>query len=104
MPQRSSDLSLIRAQPRILRRLGREANPGDLAFRVLAGLFAGVVLLALVVMAVQMTRASTLSLSTFGLGFITSQDWDPVRDQYGAAPFIYGTLVSSFLSLLIAVP
>ena len=55
-------------------------------------------------MAVQMARASTLSLSTFGLGFIVSRDWDPVRNLFGALPFIYGTLVSSLLALLIAVP
>ncbi len=104
MPRSSSELSLIRAQPRILRRLGREANPGDFAFRVATTLFAGVVLLVLLVMAVQMARASSLSLKTFGLGFIVSTDWDPVRDIYGALPFIFGTVVSSFLALSIAVP
>jgi phosphate transport system permease protein len=100
----SSELSLIRAQPRILRRLGREANPGDLAFRALTTVFAATVLVVLAVMAIQMSRASALSLKTFGLGFVVSRDWDPVRDVYGALPFIYGTLVSSFLALLIAVP
>jgi phosphate transport system permease protein len=100
----SSELSLIRSQPKILRRLGREVNPGDLLFRLVASLFAATVLVVLVVMVVQMTRASTLSLKTFGLGFVTSRDWDPVRDVFGALPFVYGTLVSSLLSLLIAVP
>ena len=40
----------------------------------------------------------------FGLGFITRSTWDPVNDVYGAWPFIFGTLVSSFLALLLAVP
>src|SRR5256885_814447 len=104
MSRSSSGLSLIRAQPRILRRLGREANPGDLVFRAVAALFAATVLFVLLVMVVQMSRASTLSLSTFGLGFIVSRAWDPVRDAFGALPFIYGTVVSSLLAMLIAVP
>ena len=38
------------------------------------------------------------------IGFLTSTDWDPVRDKFGALPTIYGTLVTSFIALLIAVP
>ncbi|HKO15130.1 MAG TPA: phosphate ABC transporter permease subunit PstC [Gemmatimonadaceae bacterium] len=44
------------------------------------------------------------ALRTFGLGFITSSEWDPVKLQFGAGPAIYGTLVSSALALLIATP
>lgn len=51
-----------------------------------------------------MVRASMLSLRRFGFSFITSTEWDPVRDAYGALPFIYGTVVSSLLALLVAVP
>lgn len=40
----------------------------------------------------------------FGLGFIWSRDWDPIADQFGALTLIYGTLVTSLLALLIAVP
>jgi phosphate transport system permease protein len=42
--------------------------------------------------------------SKFGFGFLASSLWNPVTDQYGAWPFIYGTVVTSFLALLIAVP
>src|SRR5260221_1359320 len=101
---RSQGLSLIRAQPRILRRLGREANPGDPVFRSLAGLFAATVIGVLLVMVVQLSRASMLSFRAFGLGFIVSRAWDPVRDAFGALPFIYGTVVSSLLAMAIAVP
>jgi phosphate transport system permease protein len=45
-----------------------------------------------------------LSWNAFGLKFFSGQDWDPVQDHYGALPFIYGTLVSSLLALIIAVP
>lgn len=54
--------------------------------------------------AVELARTSGPSLSRFGWGFITSRAWDPVREQFGALPFIYGTTVSSLLALIIAVP
>ena len=47
---------------------------------------------------------SSLSRKTFGWAFLASSSWDPVRAEFGALPFIYGTLVSSCLALLIAVP
>ena len=43
-------------------------------------------------------------IQTTGWHFLTSSDWDPVNDSYGALPFIFGTLVSSILALIIAVP
>jgi phosphate transport system permease protein len=52
----------------------------------------------------EMTMRSLLSMSKFGMGFFFRQAWDPVTGQFGALPFIYGTLVSSFVGLLIAVP
>jgi phosphate transport system permease protein len=55
-------------------------------------------------MAVEMGRASKLSLAEFGLGFLTGSDWNPVRDHYGALPFVFGTVVSSILALCISVP
>jgi len=45
-----------------------------------------------------------LSRRAFGFGFFFSRDWDPVRGLFGALPFAYGTLASSFLAVLIAVP
>jgi phosphate transport system permease protein len=47
---------------------------------------------------------SKLSLHQFGMHFFVTQDWDPVNGIFGALPFIFGTLVTSFLALLIAVP
>ena len=52
----------------------------------------------------QLYAGSRMSLGKFGLGFLWSSEWDPVQEKYGALPFIFGTLVSSFLGLLIAVP
>jgi len=52
----------------------------------------------------QLWSGSRLSIKTFGFHFLVSTDWDPVNDLYGALPFIFGTLVSSLVALLIAVP
>ncbi|HEU6456634.1 MAG TPA: phosphate ABC transporter permease subunit PstC, partial [Roseateles sp.] len=47
---------------------------------------------------------ATPALKAFGLGFLTSADWDPVQEKFGGLVMIYGTLASSFIALLIAVP
>jgi phosphate transport system permease protein len=59
-------------------------------------------LLALIVY--QLIVGSHLSWHAFGAKFFALSDWNPVEDQYGALPFIYGTIVSSLLALVIAVP
>ncbi len=82
----------------------RSRNFGDTIFKSLTSFFAAMVLLLIVLMAYEMYATSTVSIQKFGWGFLTSSEWDPVMDQYGALPFIYGTLVSSFLALLIALP
>jgi phosphate transport system permease protein len=51
-----------------------------------------------------LVRGSHLSLAKFGWKFLVTSTWDPVAEDFGAWPFIYGTVVSSFLALLIAVP
>jgi phosphate transport system permease protein len=83
---------------------GGEANLGDRAFRLLTAAFAAAAIALLAAMAVQMTRASALSLERFGLGFLTGTRWDPVREVFGALPFIYGTVASSVLALILALP
>ena len=45
-----------------------------------------------------------LSIRQFGFGFLTSQRWDPIKGEFGALPFIYGTVASSLIALLISVP
>lgn len=52
----------------------------------------------------MLIQNSKLSLHAFGLKFFFSSDWNPVSDQYGAWPFIYGTLATSLIALVIAVP
>src|SRR5580658_3624529 len=52
----------------------------------------------------ELVLRSGPSWHAFGFKFFGGRDWDPVNEQFGALPFVYGTLVSSFLALLIAVP
>ncbi len=52
----------------------------------------------------ELVQRSGLSWHAFGFKFFAASEWDPVNEHFGALPFIFGTLVSSFLALLIAVP
>lgn len=52
----------------------------------------------------ELVKGSQMSWHAFGLKFFFQSDWDPVNDQYGALPFAYGTIASSILALIIAVP
>jgi phosphate ABC transporter, permease protein PstC len=52
----------------------------------------------------ELIARSALSWHAFGPKFFFGSDWNPVEDQYGALPFVYGTIVSSILALLIAIP
>jgi phosphate transport system permease protein len=77
---------------------------GDVALQGIAGL-AAVGLAALMVLLVyEVVDQAHLSLTKFGLGFLNSSVWNTVKDEYGAADLIFGTLVTAGVALLIAVP
>lgn len=80
------------------------AHVGDRVFKVTTGAFAALVLALPVLMLALLYRASRESITAFGPGFLTGTTWDPVREQFGALPFIWGTVVSSVLALCLAVP
>jgi phosphate transport system permease protein len=73
-------------------------------FRGILFLSALVVVLLVGSMIVAMYSNSRLSMSEFGWGFLTGREWNPVRHEFGALPFIYGTVMSSIIALIIAVP
>ena len=83
---------------------GRRVRPGDLILQGVAGAAAlgSVVLVGLIVY--KVVQGARLSFSTFGLGFLTTTGWDPVHQQFGAANFLFGTVVTSFGALLLATP
>src|SRR5262245_61751081 len=85
-------------------RLATTSMGKDLGFRIGTGIF-GLILVALVVaIGFELARQSILSIDKFGLSFWVTEVWDPVAGRFGAFPFIWGTLYSSILALLIATP
>jgi len=66
--------------------------------------FASTILLITVMLVWQLFIKSQAARNKFGFGFFTSSTWNPTAEQFGALPFIYGTVLTSFLALLIAVP
>ena len=76
----------------------------DRGFRALMVVCALSIFAIVALIATELVLRSELSLKKFGFAFFFHSGWDPVSGDYGAWPFIYGTLVSSFLALAIAVP
>jgi phosphate transport system permease protein len=76
----------------------------DKWFRAFTGAFAALVVLTVLALAFELSRQSMLSITKFGFGFWKGTTWDPVSGEFGALPFIWGTLYSSILALLISTP
>jgi phosphate transport system permease protein len=77
---------------------------GDVVFRSTITVGALMVPMLLGFLVFELYRGSELAIERFGLGFFTSSDWNPVSEEFGALPLIFGTLVSALLALVIAVP
>jgi phosphate transport system permease protein len=76
----------------------------DRWFRIVTGGFASLVLLTVLGLAFELSRQSMLSITKFGFAFWKGTTWDPVSGDFGALPFIWGTLYSSLLALLLSTP
>jgi phosphate transport system permease protein len=76
----------------------------DFGFRIAVGAFACLLALIVVAIGFELTRQSLLSIQKFGLEFWVTSTWDPVAGQFGALPFIWGTLYSSLLALAVSTP
>jgi phosphate transport system permease protein len=83
--------------------MGRKGGT-DLGFRLGTGAFALLLVLLVAGIGVELARVSMPSIQKFGLAFWRTSIWDPVAGEFGALPFIWGTLYSSILALLIATP
>ncbi|HWT87594.1 MAG TPA: phosphate ABC transporter permease subunit PstC [Candidatus Angelobacter sp.] len=79
-------------------------NSGDEIARIITFIFAATVVLITVLLVLQLWHDSSLPRHKFGLNFFATRVWDPIAEEFGALPFIYGTLVTAAVSLLIAVP
>ncbi len=96
------------ASPTVLQRIRthvpRSSRMPDVVFRIIISLAALSVFIIVVLIVYELVDKSKLSLHQFGIHFFYGRDWDPVNDQYGALPFVFGTVVSSVLALILAVP
>jgi len=77
---------------------------GDEAAYVITFMAAAAILAITGLLVLELYTNSSASRSKFGWSFLITSTWDPVNDQFGALPFIYGTVVTSFLALLIGIP
>ena len=90
--------------PRVMPFSGVRPGWGDRVFRRLTRWAALSLVVIVLGLAAVMVRAALPSIHAFGWSFLATSKWNPVTEVFGALPLIYGTLVSSFLALLIAVP
>lgn len=77
---------------------------GDRAFKGLTLLMALSVFVLILLIGFELAHGSSRAIRMFGWHFLVSSDWDPGNEHFGALPFIFGTLVSSAIALVIAVP
>ncbi len=77
---------------------------GDKIFRSLLLLAASSILLIVGAIFYMMLQNSMPSIERYGIGFLFGREWKPAQEEFGALPFIYGTVVSSLIALVLAVP
>src|ERR1700688_2247285 len=101
-------MPIVASIPAIERTAANEMAPpsrfGDKAFEWLTLAMAMAVVALVFLVGWQLARGSSLAIQKFGFNFLATSTWDPVAEQFGALPFIYGTVVSSLIGLIIAVP
>jgi len=82
----------------------RTTRTGDELARLITWAFAAGILLVTLLLVWQLWSTSALTRHKFGFHFLFSSTWNPVTEEFGALPFIYGTVVTSFLALMISIP
>jgi len=96
--------SLELVVPEQPRSLSPPASRGEKLFRWLTALSAMLVPAVMLAIGFELLRSSLPALKEFGLGFLFSEDWNPVTQSFGAASSIFGTLMSTFIAMAIAGP
>src|SRR6267142_5567419 len=76
----------------------------DHVYHALLVAAAGIVFAVVGLIVYEVAHGALPSIRAIGWGFLVRSEWDPVQDHYGALPYVYGTLMSSFLALVMAVP
>jgi phosphate transport system permease protein len=96
-----SDTNSTQSQSRSRSQIEKSLDQGFIWLTRILGIGIGIILL---VIALTVAFRALPAIQQYGLGFLFSSDWNPVKEEYGALPMIYGTIVSSAIALLIAVP
>ena len=91
-------------QPGRVRVFIRRLRSGDEVAHLITLIFAATVFLIVALLVFELYRNSALPRQKFGWGFLWTHTWDPVFENFGALPFVYGTIITSALALLLAVP
>jgi phosphate transport system permease protein len=86
------------------RALVRRFRHGDEVAWLTTFIFASAIILITVFLFFELYRSSALTRQRFGWSFLTETTWDPVALEFGSLPFVYGTLVTSALALILGVP
>lgn len=92
------------SNPVLRARRNRTDRIGDPLLRGLSGLAAALAVAVIVGIVYEVIHIASPAISAFGIGFVTTNDWNPVTENFGAAPFLYGTVVTSAIALLFAAP
>jgi len=98
------EANVTKAVPDVKRAIPGVSRFGDRAFQWLTFLMACSIFVLIALIGFELFFSARPAIQKFGLHFLTTTTWDPVDDIFGALPFIFGTLVSSAIALLIAVP
>src|SRR5213594_797725 len=100
----STTIAADAGAPRRARTLARRLQRGDQIAHVITFLFAATIFIITALLFYELYTGALLTRRKFGWNFLSGTTWDPVALEFGALPFIYGTLVTSALALIIGVP
>src|SRR6266704_6380656 len=100
----STTIAADAGAPRRARTLARRLQRGDQIAHVITFLFAATIFIITALLFYELYTGALLTRQKFGWNFLSGTTWDPVALEFGALPFIYGTLVTSALALIIGVP
>ena len=100
----STTIAADAGAPRRARKLARRLQRGDQIAHVITFLFAATIFIITALLFYELYTGALLTRQKFGWNFLSGTTWDPVALEFGALPFIYGTLVTSALALIIGVP
>jgi len=100
----SSTVAANADAPRRVRPLARRLQRGDQIAHLITLIFAATIFIVTALLFYELYTGALLTRQKFGWSFLSGTTWDPVALEFGALPFIYGTLVTSALALIIGVP